>query len=133
MSKVTQIGSGWWSVSQDASKAGSGHEKRSVCGSRLVSLPLCTLIIPQGAQSRQVSALTPLERGMGEPYAMTFPSVRNRIPWKPAALWPGLLYKLIFAFSQPLLSLLTPIPHLHSFQEATSPLSCHFLQPSSYF
>lgn len=102
MSKVTQIGSDLWSVSRAASKAGSGHEKRSVCGSEMVFLPLCTLTIPQGAQSKQVPALTPLGRKMGEPYDMTFPSVRNRMPWKPASLWPGLLHKLIFAFSQPL-------------------------------
>ena len=47
---------------------------------------------------------------MGEPHDVTFPSMRNKTPWKPASLWPELLYKCIFISPSPSLSLLAPGP-----------------------
>lgn len=42
-------GSDSWSVSWAASKAGSGRDDRSGCGSGLVSFPLCTSCYSPGS------------------------------------------------------------------------------------
>lgn len=130
ISKVTHSWFRLWSVSRAASKAGSGHGDRSVCGSGLVSVPLCTSCCSPGSPIEAVCVHTALGGGMREPHDVILPSRRNRPCWKLASLRPRLSYKLISASPSPSLSA-QQAPHLHSFQETPLLLSSHFPLPSS--